>query len=248
MSDLLWWQYLAIAVIFIWGGFVRSGLGFGGAALTMPLLLLIVDSPVYVLPVIAVHMLVLGSMTLLRNLERVDWQTLGRTLVVILPFKVAGVFGLLSLSGDVLTGIVYAITAVYSVSYILNLPFHSTGRLGDTLLLALGGYVSGTSLTAAPLIITVYARHVEASRLRETLFALWVILVAIKLGAFVATGTDLQLRHHLWLLPCAALGHYYGLRLHRRLQALHPERFLRWIGVVLLIVTVIGVWMTFGRG
>jgi len=248
MSDLIWWQYLAIALIFVWGGFVRSGLGFGGAALTMPLLLLIVDSPIYVLPVIAVHMLVLGSMTLLRQMDRVDWRYLGRALVVILPFKVIGVLGLLSLSGEVLTGIVYAITAVYALSYILNLPFRSTGRIGDTLLLALGGYVSGTSLTSAPLIIAVFARYVEASRLRETLFALWVILVTIKLGGFVATDTDLQLRHHLWLFPCAGIGHLFGLRLHRQLQALHPERFLRWIGVVLLIVTVIGVWMTFFKG
>ena len=32
-SDLTQWQFIAIALTFIWSGFVRSGLGFGGAAL-----------------------------------------------------------------------------------------------------------------------------------------------------------------------------------------------------------------------
>ncbi|MFK7862332.1 MAG: hypothetical protein AB8B64_26225 [Granulosicoccus sp.] len=35
------WKLLAIAAGFDWSGFVRSGLGFGGAALTLPLLLLV---------------------------------------------------------------------------------------------------------------------------------------------------------------------------------------------------------------
>jgi uncharacterized membrane protein YfcA len=35
--------------IFIWSGFVRSGLGFGGAALALPLMLLIYDQPLLVL-------------------------------------------------------------------------------------------------------------------------------------------------------------------------------------------------------
>ncbi|HBO13697.1 MAG TPA: permease, partial [Halieaceae bacterium] len=36
MADLAAWQYAAIAVLFVWSGFVRSGLGFGGAVLTLP--------------------------------------------------------------------------------------------------------------------------------------------------------------------------------------------------------------------
>ena len=40
MEDLQTWQYLAIAACFVWSGFVRSGLGFGGAVLTLPFLLM----------------------------------------------------------------------------------------------------------------------------------------------------------------------------------------------------------------
>ena len=92
MSDLLWWQYAAIGLIFVWGGFVRSGLGFGGAALTLPLLLLIVDSPIYVLPIIAVHLLFFGSLTVGTSLGRVDWRYLWRSMIVLMPCKLAGVF------------------------------------------------------------------------------------------------------------------------------------------------------------
>ena len=77
--------------------------------------------------------------------------------------------------------------------------------------------------------------------LRETLFVLWIVLVTLKLIAFIATDTDLQLIHHLWLLPCAAIGHVMGLRLHRRLVSLDDIQFMRWLGVMLLLITVIGV-------
>ena len=247
MADLQWWAYLAIGVIFVWGGFVRSALGFGGAALTLPLLLLVVDSPVAVLPIIAIHLIVFGSIAVGRRLGVVDWRYLLQSMKVLMPFKIAGVFGLLSLPGEVLTAIVYAITAVYAVTYIIDLPVRSGGGWTDQLLLALGGYISGTSLTGAPLIIAVYARHVAQSQLRETLFALWIILVVIKLAAFYATGTDLQLVHQLWLLPAAALGHWLGLGAHRSLQRADPKRFMRVIGIALLLVTAVGTWMNFIR-
>ena len=57
MSDLSLIQYGLIALIFIWSGFVRSGLGFGGAVLSLPFLLLVKDAPLVFLPIIAVHLL-----------------------------------------------------------------------------------------------------------------------------------------------------------------------------------------------
>ena len=45
MADLTTWEYIAFGLIFLWSGFVRSGLGFGGAALALPLLLLLVANP-----------------------------------------------------------------------------------------------------------------------------------------------------------------------------------------------------------
>ncbi|MGB0713525.1 MAG: TSUP family transporter [Gammaproteobacteria bacterium] len=247
MAELAAWQYVAIGLIFVWGGFVRSGLGFGGAALTMPLLMLILDSPVVILPIIAVHLLFFGALTLGGNLHAIDWPYLRRSLLTMMPGKLIGVFGLLTMPGDWLILIIYAVTAVYAFMYVFGWKFHSHSRAADAALLNVGGYISGTSLTGAPLIITVYARNVARENLRATLFVLWIVLVLIKLGAFVATGTDLQLIHHLWLLPCAAVGHVLGLRLHQRILELGEEGFMRWIGGALLLITVLGVINTLSQ-
>lgn len=57
-------QLLATALVFIWTGFVRSGLGFGGAALGLPLMLFVYDQPLYWLPMIGIHLLFFSALTL----------------------------------------------------------------------------------------------------------------------------------------------------------------------------------------
>ena len=62
MYDTVWaelalWQILLVGACFMWSGFVRSGLGFGGAALTLPLLLMIHNDPLLFLPAICWQLL-----------------------------------------------------------------------------------------------------------------------------------------------------------------------------------------------
>ncbi len=111
----------------------------------------------------------------------------------------------------------------------------------------LGGYISGTSLIGAPLIIAVAAQHLERHQLRDTLFALWFILVTIKMAAFIYAGVDLQLIHHTWLLPCAALGHILGLYAHDRILRAETPVFYRVLGGVLLTISGVGLWQSLGQ-
>lgn len=254
MSDLALYQYLLIALIFVWSGFVRSGLGFGGAVLSLPFLLLVLDQPLVFLPIIAVHLLVFSSLTVWMNNRgsrpldehgqatpgTVDWRYLGHILAIMIIPKLIGVFGLITLPSDVLSIIIFVIVAFYSLSYLFNRPFRSRSRAVDTIFLMLGGYISGTSLIGAPLIIAVAAQHLPKEKLRDTLFVLWFILVLIKLAAFIYVGVDLQLEHHLWLLPCAAVGHVIGLRVHERILKAETPIFFRVLGLVLLVVSSIG--------
>ena len=62
MDQLAFYQYVLIGCVFVWSGFVRSGLGFGGAVLALPFLLLIVNDPLVFLPLIAVHLLFFSSL------------------------------------------------------------------------------------------------------------------------------------------------------------------------------------------
>ncbi|WP_165855613.1 TSUP family transporter [Marinobacter sp. JSM 1782161] len=253
MSDLSLVQYVLIGLIFVWSGFVRSGLGFGGAVLSLPFLLLVLDDPIVFLPIIAVHLLVFSSLTIVMNNRKsqvaqrpeggtVDWPYLWRILGIMIVPKLIGVFGLITLPAHVMSAIIFGIVVVYSLSYIFNRPFRSKNKWVDTVFLMLGGYVSGTSLIGAPLIIAVVAQHLPKEKLRDTLFALWFILVTIKMAAFIAVGVDLQLIHHLWLLPCAAVGHVIGLRFHDYVLRSETPLFFRLLGGVLLVVSSIGLW------
>lgn len=258
MSELSLIQYLLIAVVFVWSGFVRSGLAFGGAVLSLPFLLLIHNDPLVYLPIISVHLLVFSSLTVWMNNRSparapdtgrgprtegtVDWRYLRKILGIMIVPKLIGVFGLITLPPAVMSSIIFVIVSVYAFSYILDKPFRSKSPFVDTVFLMLGGYISGTSLIGAPLVIAVAAQHLPKERLRDTLFALWFILVTIKMAAFIWVGVDLQLIHHLWLLPCAAVGHVLGLGFHRRMLKSDPKVFFRFLGVVLLVVSSLGLW------
>jgi hypothetical protein len=60
------------------------------------------------------------------------------------------------------------------------------------------------------------------------------------MGSFVIADIDLQLSHHLWLLPCAALGHVVGSRIHQYLLTADSVKFYRILGSALLITSTIG--------
>ena len=253
MSELLPYHYVLISLFFVWGGFVRSGLGFGGAVLTLPFLLLILNQPLVFLPIIAVHLLLFSSLTVYQNHRKalraglgaggtVDWAFLRYALLLMAIPKLIGVFGVITLPGELISGFVFVIVSVYAVTYILDRPFKSNNRWLDNFFMMLGGYVSGTSLIAAPLVVPVAASRVRREQLRDTLFALWFILVAVKLAAFVYAGVDLQLIHQLWLLPCAAVGHVIGLRFHEYTLRAETKVFFRMLGAGLLAVSLVGLW------
>ncbi|TBR43925.1 sulfite exporter TauE/SafE family protein [Marinomonas agarivorans] len=254
MEALLWWQYGLIALIFIWSGFVRSGLGFGGAALALPFLLLVMNEPLVFLPIVAIHLLIFSSWIAIKGYRStkqiqqessIDWAYLKKSLAIMIVPKLIGVFGLLTLPANLMTAIIFSIIAIYAVSYLLNKPFTSNNSYLDAVFLMLGGYFSGTSLIGAPLIVAVFATKVAKHQLRDTLFILWFLLVLIKMVSFLIADVDLQLIHQLWLLPCAFIGHLLGQAFHNKLQKVDTPTFFRVLGVVLLIICGVGFYNNF---
>ena len=232
-------ELLMIAIIFTWIGFVRTGLGFGGAVLGLPILMLIGGSPIDWLPIIGIHLLFFSSITLSNSLRQVDWQYLKKSLPWILPAKIIGVIGLLSLPPNVMTVIVYLITILYSLTWINNSQIISKKTWVNNLLFFFGGYLSGTSLMGGVLLVAVYMNHIDLKKLRNTLFVLWFFLVSIKMVAFMAVGVYIDWRFSLMLIPVAALGHFIGLRMHERMIK-SDAKFKRWMGGVLIIVCMVG--------
>ena len=125
-----------------------------------------------------------------------------------------GGLGLLNLPNQWLIIFMYSVTLFYAVTWTLGIDIRSHNNWIDRMLLLLGGYVAGTSLTGAPLMVAVYMRHVAIRQLRNTLFVLWFILVSIKMSTFALLSVDLQLDSALLLIPVAAIGHVLGLKAH----------------------------------
>lgn len=251
MESLVLYQYALIALIFIWSGLVRSALGFGGVALALPFLLIIDDRPQIYLPIMAAHLLFFSSTTVVANHRlakkgsaepTVAWSFLGKALVIMIIPKCIGVFGLITLPTQVISTIIFIIIGVYSMTYILNYHIESKRKFVDLMFLIVGGYISGASLIGAPLIVAVFSKYVSRYQLRDTLFVLWFILVCIKMGSFVIADIDLQLVHHLWLLPCAGLGHILGVRIHQYLLTTDSVKFYRILGSALLTTSAVGLF------
>jgi len=241
LLDLTATDIVLTALIFVWTGFVRSGLGFGGAALGLPLMLFVLDQPLFWLPVIGFHLLFFSGLTLRTRLDNVDWGYLRRSGVFIVPAALAGVFGLLNLPTQWLIVFIYTVTLFYAFTWVMSMDIRSTNHWLDKALLLVGGYIAGTSLTGAPLMVAVYARNVAAAQLRNTLFVLWFILVSMKMTTFAALGVDLQWLSALLLLPVAAIGHVIGLKAHE--QILHNDQlFKRVMGGVLMVISLLGLW------
>lgn len=240
LATWLPWQLAAIGVCFVWSGFVRSGLGFGGAALTLPLLLMINNDPLVFLPAICWQLLLFSVLTVATRLANVNWRFLTRlSLLLCIPFA-AGVFGLLNLSATVLSVFVYTVTMFYGYIYASNKVMVSRGRVMDIVCIVGGGYVSGVSLIGAPLIVAYSTRYLPASQLRDTLFVMWILLVVAKISTFVVAEVDLQWKLSLVTLPLVAIGHWMGLRVHAKLVAGDPRRFNQTIGSGLCIISIVG--------
>lgn len=239
LPDFSPWQWFATALIFVWTGFVRSGLGFGGAALGLPLMLFVRDQPVLWIPVVGTHLLFFSGLTLSSRLHNVDWAYLYRSGRLILPAVLAGVFGLLKLPNAVLLLFIYVITLTYAVCWLGNRMISSQSPWVDRALLILGGYVSGVSLTGAPLMIAVFMRNVALKQLRDTMFVLWFLIVVIKLLTLLLVAVPLNPLLSVVLLPAAAAGHLTGLRAHEWLLA-QDVLAKRVIGGLLIVVCGLG--------
>jgi uncharacterized protein len=241
LLDFSLYQTIAIALLFVWTGFVRTGLGFGGAALGLPLLLFISNQPLFWLPIISVHLLFFSGLTLFTRLNNVDWGYLRHASIYVVPPAIVGVIGLVNLPASWLNIFIYSVTLFYGVIWFLNYVIESHHNWVDKLLLILGGYIAGTSLTGAPLMVAVFMRKVSKEQLRDTLFVLWFALVSIKMSTFVMLRVDLNFMVALSLLPIAAIGHYLGLRAHTAISR-NDVIFKRWMGGGVMAISTLGLW------
>ena len=201
--------------------------------------MLVGGSPIDWLPIIGIHLLFFSGIALINATKSIDWDYLKNSLPWILPAKIIGVIGLISLPPNLMIVIVYSITTFYAFTWILNFQIASREGWVSRILLILGGYISGTSLNGAPLLVAVYMQNIDHKRLRNTLFVLWFLLVVIKMTAFLIVDVFINWHFSLMLIPVAALGHFVGLKVHNRIIE-NDTQFKRWMGSVLILICSAG--------
>ncbi len=241
MLDLSNIEYVFVIIIFIWTGFVRSGLGFGGAALGLPLMLFVHDQALFWLPIIGLHLLFFSGLTLRTRINNIDWSYLRKAAWYIFPSAIIGVIGLIQLPTKWLLIFIYSVSLFYAVLWLAGWAIRSGDSWVDKGLLVIGGYVAGTSLTGAPLMVAVFAKNVHRGQLRNTLFVLWFILVSVKMTAFIILDVKLNVLTSALLLPFAAIGHVIGLKLHDAILK-NDQLFKRFVGAMLIAVSSLGLW------
>ena len=234
------YSVIVLAIAFWWSGFVRAGLGFGGAGLMYPVALLAVDSVIFLVPIVCVQLVLFSGTTLVRDYRHINWRVAGGLFGITLPAILAGIFGLINLPQFTVLLLLYLIIAGYALNYIFSFRIPALGKWLEVPSLLIGGYASGIALAGAPIIAAVGIRYLEKEQVRATLFVVWILTATIKLFTLYSFDVDLQLRHQVWLLPMAFVGHLMGMRLHDHLLELKSALFYRWMGVGLLSLSLIG--------
>jgi uncharacterized membrane protein YfcA len=192
------------------------------------------------MPLIGAHLLFFSGLTLRTRINNVDWSYLKTAATYVLPAAMVGVFGLITLPSQILVYFIYGITLCYALIWVLNIPIRSNRGWMDRFFLVLGGYVAGTSLTGAPLMVAVFMRNISRSQLRNTMFVLWFILVSIKMLTFWLVNVPLHFASALLLIPTASIGHVLGLRAHDYILQ-NDQRFKQAVGGFLLVISLLGI-------
>jgi len=114
-------------------------------------MLFVYNKSIFWLPIIGFQLLFFSVLTLRTRLDNVDWRYLLKSYIFILPTALIGIFGLLTLPNNWLIIFIYSITLFYAMMWLFNKNLHSNKDWLNKILLSLGGYIAGTSLTGATL-------------------------------------------------------------------------------------------------
>lgn len=231
----------ALLLIVLLASTTQQAIGFGATVIVVALSALLLPLSV-VLPAFVPVNTALSAFTALRQLGKVRFRVL---LLELFPALLPGLLlGLLTFRHSAHAGLKLAFAGLVVVLAIVELArlqaptaevSRPLGPLWRGLLLLFGGYIHGVFGSGGPLLVYVLRRRLaDKSELRATLACLWfglnlpLIYNYGSLGLFHRDSLLLSLLLSLPFLPAVLLGEL----LHRRLA---PQRFARWVCVLLLL-------------
>lgn len=239
MAELGTSELVFAALVLVVAYAVRGTAGFGGQAVAVPLLALVLPLPVMVSAVVVLT--ALASFGNWRDRKRIDWREIGR----LLPYTIAGVLAGLVLLDRVdlviLTRafgvfvLLYACFALATASRPVEVPTRHLGLARAVLSLLAGAAGAAFGAAAGPL----YAMHFTARRLEKDAFRVTIttilgIQAVMRIAGYARLGFYDETVFVLIVagLPLMFVGTRIGQVLAGRLD---QHKFNVGIGVLLLV-------------
>jgi len=239
MAELGSIELVFAALVLVVAYAVRGTAGFGGQAVAVPLLALVLPLPVMVSAVVVLT--VLASFGNWRDRASIDWREIGRLLPYTLLGVLAGLILLDRVDVRILTRsfgvfvLLYGCFALATVSRPVEISPRYLGVARAVLSLLAGAAGAAFGAAAGPL----YAMHFTARRLEKDAFRVTIttilgIQAVMRIAGYARLGFYDQTVFILIIagLPLMFIGTRIGHRLAGRLD---QRRFNTGIGVLLLV-------------
>ena len=226
---------LAAQAIVLFAFFFRSFSGFGGALLSIPLLVLFFPLK-FIVPVESILEVALSLMLVPAAIGKVDRANLLRLLAGAVPGSLLGVYFLDTLGDRHLEMILGIVIIGVALSLLRRAP--SSAPLSNRWALPAGiagGILGGLFGTSGPAYVAyLSSRCLEKEAFRATLIVLFAVEYTWRLGWYLHNGLlgyqGLQLA--LTLLPALVAATLLGHYLHPRVG---EKAFRRWVAIFLLV-------------
>jgi uncharacterized protein len=222
------------ALILFSGAFVRSALGFGDAVIAMPLLAMVMGIKTAT-PLVALFATTIASSILIRNWQKVDFQSTWRLILSSLAGIPLGLYfltkipesGLKLCLGVLIAG--YGIYRLFQVGFFIEKPRWPAFLFGF-----FAGVLGGAYNTnGPPIVIYGTLKRWKSQDFRATLQGYFLptgLLIALGHGASGLWTAQVG-KLYLICLPCVAAGIFLGGKINRSIRADH---FIKIINCVLI--------------
>jgi uncharacterized membrane protein YfcA len=239
IGEFALWQSLLFGFGVILAFAVRSGAGFGGGVVAVPVLALAAPLQM-VVPVSSMLNIVSGLAQGTRQWAFVDWREMRRLLPCALIGVLTGIWLLAKVDPKPLSrafGVFIIVYAIYMMVMGGRAPMIPQRWLMLVAAVAsfFGGFIGSVFGGAAGPVFAIYLQsvHLERDPFRATMTALMIILGGTRVVGFILAGmyTDKVLMLLAWSIPLVFAGAYIGTRVVQRLD---QRRFGIGVACVLL--------------
>lgn len=236
-------DYLLILVVTFLAGFTQGLSGFGSILLALPLLAIFIDIKT-VIPLVALHALLMTILLLIQLRRHLEWGKVLPLFAGSVPGVPIGVYYLKHMNTDALQLTIGVILFSYSLFGLFFKPvIWELKRAGIYLVGFMAGCLGGALGAAGPPVI-VYTSLQPWSKdtIKVTLqgFFLASGIVVVGLHAMNGLTTGLVLRYFLASLPALVLGTYVGSFFYGRIEESTYRR------IMYILLAFLGAFMIYG--